>query len=94
MPDLKLEGWYTDPFDQHEARWFSAGVPTSLVRDAGTESHDAPPDGLPRHRPERIVSADSTDTLRRADDAQREEIDGRDIADAASIGIDAAVGTG
>jgi hypothetical protein len=37
------EGWYFDPFQRHEARWFSDGTPTSLVRDAGLESHDAPP---------------------------------------------------
>lgn len=38
------EGWYTDPFIRHEARWFSNGSPTSLVRDAGTTSTDPPPD--------------------------------------------------
>ena len=39
-----IEGWYLDPFGAHEARWFSDGTPTALVRDrGGAESHDAPP---------------------------------------------------
>ena len=39
---MKAEGWYVDPFGVHEARWISDGSPTALVRDGGTESHDAP----------------------------------------------------
>jgi len=39
-----LEGWYTDPFGRHEARWISSGRPTLLVRDGDVESHDDPPD--------------------------------------------------
>jgi hypothetical protein len=39
------EGWYCDPFGCHQHRWFSSGWPTDLVRDAGHESHDAPPVG-------------------------------------------------
>jgi hypothetical protein len=27
------EGWYRDPYGIHQDRWFSAGTPTSLVRD-------------------------------------------------------------
>ena len=38
------EGWYRDPFGVHEDRWMSAGRPTKLVRDGGTESYDPPPD--------------------------------------------------
>ena len=38
------EGWYQDPFGVHEHRWMSAGRPTKLVRDGGTESYDPPPD--------------------------------------------------
>jgi len=38
------EGWYTDPFDRHQARWISEGRPTRLVRDRGVESYDPPPD--------------------------------------------------
>jgi hypothetical protein len=43
-----LQGWYDDPFRLHEARYFSAGRPTKLVRDGDTESYDEPPgDGSP-----------------------------------------------
>jgi hypothetical protein len=43
------QGWCTDPFGRHEARWFSGGDPTALVRDGGIESTDPPPAGrLPR----------------------------------------------
>jgi hypothetical protein len=42
MP-VSAEGWYKDPFGAHEARWFSDGKPTLLVRDGATESHDEPP---------------------------------------------------
>ncbi len=38
------QGWFSDPFRQHKARWFSDGSPTALVRDDGVESHDPPPD--------------------------------------------------
>jgi hypothetical protein len=37
------QNWCPDPFGMHEARWFSNGTPTSLVRDGGIESQDAPP---------------------------------------------------
>jgi hypothetical protein len=40
---MRAEGWYRDPFEVHENRWFSDGRPTALVRDAGFDSHDAPP---------------------------------------------------
>ena len=40
----QLEGWCTDPFGLHEARWLSDGVPTKLVRDNGVESYEDPPD--------------------------------------------------
>lgn len=39
---VNAEGWYRDPFEQHELRWFSAGRPTELVRDVDVEAHDAP----------------------------------------------------
>jgi hypothetical protein len=35
------EGWYEDPADRHEYRWFSAGVPTDLVKDGSTTSRDS-----------------------------------------------------
>lgn len=37
------QGWYEDPFRLHEARYFSDGRPTKLVRDGDTESYDEPP---------------------------------------------------
>ena len=42
-----VEGWCTDPFGRHEARWMSNGTPTKLVRDGGMESTDEPPDEEP-----------------------------------------------
>jgi len=40
------QNWCPDPFGSHEARWFSNGIPTALVRDGGVESQDAPPDSV------------------------------------------------
>jgi hypothetical protein len=34
------EGWYTDPTGRHQERWFSGGMPTSLVQDKGVEGRD------------------------------------------------------
>jgi hypothetical protein len=39
------EGWCTDPYGQHDARWLSGGTPTALVRDGALESFDLLPDG-------------------------------------------------
>jgi len=38
-----MQGWFEDPFELHEARWFSEGRPTKLVRDGDVESYDEPP---------------------------------------------------
>jgi hypothetical protein len=38
------QNWCVDPYGVHEARWFSQGNPTALVRDGGIESQDPPPD--------------------------------------------------
>jgi hypothetical protein len=38
------QGWYSDPYRRHAARWFSDGAPTALVRDEGVESTDPPPE--------------------------------------------------
>lgn len=68
-------GWFQDPYHQHELRYFSEGSPTKLVRDAGLESFDLPPD---TPMPEAPVPAPHTDQfsvstdMRRADDAERE----------------------
>jgi hypothetical protein len=40
---MNAEGWYVDPFGEHDERWFSDGHPTSLVRDGAVESRDEPP---------------------------------------------------
>jgi hypothetical protein len=42
--DVQAQGWYRDPYRLHEDRYFSAGSPTKLVRDNGSESYDPPPD--------------------------------------------------
>jgi hypothetical protein len=44
------QNWCPDPFGLHEARWFSNGIPTALVRDEGIESQDAPPQVAFDHR--------------------------------------------
>jgi hypothetical protein len=38
------QNWCIDPYGRHEARWFSRGLPTALVRDRGLESQDPPPE--------------------------------------------------
>jgi hypothetical protein len=72
----QLEGWYTDPFGRHEARWLSDGQPTKLVRDAGVESYDDPPDEAPTSIPTPLEGqhgdVDASD-VRRADEAQTGE---------------------
>jgi hypothetical protein len=45
MADRGLQGWSADPFGVHQARYFSAGRPTKLVRDGDAESYDEPPSG-------------------------------------------------
>jgi hypothetical protein len=66
------EGWYRDPYGIHQDRWFSAGTPTSLVRDQGTEGHDDPPDYPPPGPPAEIPDTGrfAGDDLRRADEAE------------------------
>ena len=84
------EGWYTDPFGRHEARWLSEGVPTKLVRDKGIEAYDEPPDEAPTQSPVRIEAADTSSAggdLRRADDAERDEPYGSAKANRAMLDI-------
>ena len=83
-----LEGWCTDPFGRHEARWMSQGVPTVLVRDSGVESHDDPPDEPWSQEPEQIAPAGPPGSTRRADDSQLEYFDPQRLVDAASTSID------
>jgi hypothetical protein len=42
----EAQGWYQDPSGLHDARYFSAGHPTRLVRDGNVESYDEPPPGM------------------------------------------------
>ena len=43
MGEPNHQGWYLDPFALHEARYFSDGKPTKLVRDDGVETYQEPP---------------------------------------------------
>jgi hypothetical protein len=45
---MRAQGWYPDPYESHDDRWFSDGKPTGLVRDKGIESCDEPPLEQPR----------------------------------------------
>lgn len=73
------EGWFTDPWSRHEARWISLGKATDLVRYGDVENHDPPPNTpptvtpvvIPPEAPGQVGAAD----LKRADDAEREVID-------------------
>jgi hypothetical protein len=72
--DRALEGWFTDPYARHEARWLSLGQPTKVVRDGDVESYDDPPEGpavreLTPIEPTHHADASS---LERADDEERE----------------------
>ena len=71
MSDEILEGWCTDPYSRHEARWLSDGKPTKLVRDGDTTSYDDPPDTPFIRLPELIEhgAAAGADPVR-ADDAR------------------------
>ncbi len=69
-----FEGWWTDPYANHEARWLSDGKPTKLVRDGGAVSHDEPPEGAFARAPEPVEPDPESGPaeLRRADDAERD----------------------
>jgi hypothetical protein len=74
--NLEAEGWFVDPFGLHEARWFSNGTPTALVRDGRKEGHEAPPTKKYVGPLSRISSPDDPHDLRRADDAESAAPDG------------------
>ena len=76
------EGWYSDPYQLHEHRWFSDGAPTALVRDGGTTSQDPPPDTPFVEVPSLIESPQSrgVDDLRRSGQTQGESVDPVDAA--------------
>jgi hypothetical protein len=74
MSDELQEGWFTDPYGIHEARWLSGGRPTKLVRDGDIETYDDPPEGPPSLVPERLEAdprAVGGSDLRRADEAEQ-----------------------
>jgi hypothetical protein len=72
MADEHAEGWFTDPFGRHEARWMSDGSPTKLVRDGDEESYEDPPDEEPTVTPTRIAEGQASDgsDLLRSDDPE------------------------
>jgi hypothetical protein len=70
------EGWFTDPWGRHDARWISLGRATDLVRDGHVEARDPPPNTAPTVTPA-LIPAEApgqvgAEDLRRADDADRE----------------------
>jgi hypothetical protein len=74
----EAEGWCEDPYGVHQHRWFSAGNPTSLVRDGGIETKDRPPDEPfdgPLVRATSESEANSGSDLRRAGDRQGDAYD-------------------
>ena len=75
MIDEHGEGWYTDPYGRHEARWISAGSPTKLVRDGAVESYDDPPDEEPSQEATKLVVEPLAGGQgHRADDAETESL--------------------
>jgi hypothetical protein len=86
---MREEGWYTDPYGMHEARWMSDGQPTALVRDGDTESTHEPPSGRFTATPERIA-AEGPDGLATSDVLEANRTTNRppNYQDAAEEGID------
>lgn len=81
-----LQGWCTDPYARHEARWFSQGVPRGLVRDGRKESQDLPPQGSPTVASSKIdvdTSSSFGSDLVRADDVTHSPYDPKEIKQAA-----------
>ena len=87
---MNEEGWYIDPYGRHEARWISAGTPTSLVRDGGVEAQDTPPDepmpaDMEPWTPDGVADASN---LKRADDVEGQDFDPKRLRQAAFDAID------
>jgi hypothetical protein len=76
MSLMRAEGWYRDPFESHEDRWFSDGRPTALVRDGGFDAHDAPPaeNWSGPLAPAASVEPANGDDLKRADQSVPERL--------------------
>jgi hypothetical protein len=81
---MEEEGWYVDPYGIHEARWFSAGMPTALVRDGDVETQDPPPSTTYAGQLEELEEAAPRDgdDLRRADSADSKSFDPNEANDA------------
>jgi hypothetical protein len=67
---VQAQGWYRDPYGEHEDRYFSDGHPTKLVRDGEVEGYCPPPPGPP---PGELLGVPHSEPingsdLRRADD--------------------------
>ncbi len=59
-------GWFCDPSGRHEARWYSVGMPTKLVRDGAVDSYDPTPVyDISPPRPLRAGSGGGRSTARR-----------------------------
>jgi hypothetical protein len=73
-PRIHLKGWCNDPYERHEHRWLTAGVPSALVGDGGVESQDPPPD-VPFVVEPSLVENDSPDgdDLRRSGEERRSD---------------------
>jgi hypothetical protein len=89
---MNTEGWFVDPFGNHEARWISSDTPTALVRDGKIESQDPPPDSHYSGPYTRIAQegASNGDDLHHADDAES----GSSRRDYGRAGAEALNGTG
>jgi hypothetical protein len=76
MEQESIEGWYSDPYERHEARWMSEGTPTQLIRDGDVEGDDPVMDEPFKVTPVRFEmdenSPHDASDLRRADEAQEE----------------------
>ncbi len=70
--ERSLEGWCTDPYARHQARWISVGRATALVRDGEIDGNDPPPDEpfVAAPIPLEADGATDGDDLRRADDGE------------------------
>jgi hypothetical protein len=90
------EGWFTDPYGRHEARWLSQGQPTTLVRDGDSELYEEVPTGPPVVTPVRIGAGGAdggAGDLARADDAGSEgPYDAARARDAAEEAVDGMTG--
>ena len=92
-PERALQGWCSDPWGLHEARYFSAGRPTKLVRDGRTEAYEDPPATPPSGQAVRLEEPErDPDDLRRPDDGGDENR--TDYSTAAELTVTRVMGPG